>query len=305
MSMTPTQYWQNFELGKELDVACGFLYDGLRNLRDMRDFREEADIFPVLYNLSVGLERLLKVGVVLVEFAEGTDMTAFGKDLRTHNHGELMRRVRALAPVNLSPCHNEFIALLVTFYTSHRYDRFTAATVFESGKDKAAFLAFLKKYLAIDVADDGFLVYPRNTPRIRAFVGKVLRHIALQLYDIIKTAAQAKRLYTHELRNGGKAAKLLLEEDFSFVSDDLAWKELLLFLLNTKRRSKHRRFLKSIRPLDLDIADLPDFLSVLRGEVQSAVAEQVETAWEDLDGPAKKERLKVLPLIGESGVFFD
>jgi len=27
MNMTPGQFWQNFELGKEVEIACGFLYD--------------------------------------------------------------------------------------------------------------------------------------------------------------------------------------------------------------------------------------------------------------------------------------
>ncbi len=130
-------------------------------------------------------------------------------------------------------------------------------------------------------------------------------HIAIQLYDIIRSAAQAKGLYTHELRNGGKASKLLLEEDFSFASDDLVWKEVFLFLLNTRRRNGYKRFLKSIKPLDLDIAELPDFLSVLRGEVQSDVAEQVETLWDELDGPARRMRMEELSLIGVPGVYFD
>jgi hypothetical protein len=179
MDMTRTQYWQNFQLGTELDVACGFIYDGLRNLRDLHDFREEADVFPVLYNLAVCLERLLKVAVVLLEFTDAIDIAMFEDDLRTHNHGELMRRVKKLATVNLSTCHNEFIDLLATFYKSHRYDRFNLSSVSDTAKDKAAFIAFFGKHLRIHVTDDGFLVYPRNSPRIRAFLGKVLRHIEL------------------------------------------------------------------------------------------------------------------------------
>ncbi|MGF6492266.1 hypothetical protein ABIE56_000419 [Luteibacter sp. 621] len=305
MHMTPVQYWQNFELGTELDIACGFLYDGLRNFRDMHDFREEADIFPVLYNLAVGLERLLKVAVVLLEFEDGMDGKVFEESLISHNHGELMRRVKAKAAVNLSGCHNEFLSLLAKFYKSHRYDRYQASTVDELGKDKAALVVYLGKHLGLDTTDDGFFTYLRNSERIRGFVGKVLRHIVTQLYTIIREAAGKKGLYTHELRNGGKAAKLLLEEDFSFASDDTVWKEVFLFVLNTRRRNRHKAFLKGIAPLDLDIAHLPDFLAVLRGEVQSDVTEQVESALEELDPDVRRERQRMLSLIGAPNVYFD
>jgi hypothetical protein len=46
-------YWQNFELGKELEIAGGFIYDGLRNLHEMETVRYESEIFSVLYSLSV------------------------------------------------------------------------------------------------------------------------------------------------------------------------------------------------------------------------------------------------------------
>jgi hypothetical protein len=37
-------YWQNFELGKELEIAGGFIYDGLRNLHEMETVRYESEI---------------------------------------------------------------------------------------------------------------------------------------------------------------------------------------------------------------------------------------------------------------------
>jgi len=60
-------------LGKEIEIACGFIYDGLRNLHEMESLHYDTEIFSVLYNLAVGLERLLKVTVVLVEFDKNTD----------------------------------------------------------------------------------------------------------------------------------------------------------------------------------------------------------------------------------------
>ncbi len=46
--MKQSQYWQNFELGKELEIACGFIYDGLRNLHEMENIYHESEIFREL-----------------------------------------------------------------------------------------------------------------------------------------------------------------------------------------------------------------------------------------------------------------
>jgi len=74
--MKPSDYWQNFELLKEIEIAGGFIYDGLRTLNEMEYFHYETEIFNVLYNLSVGLERLTKVSIVLLEYQEDIDSDA-------------------------------------------------------------------------------------------------------------------------------------------------------------------------------------------------------------------------------------
>jgi hypothetical protein len=43
----------------------------------METIHHESEIFSVLYSLSVGLERFLKVAVVLLDFDENTDSTEF------------------------------------------------------------------------------------------------------------------------------------------------------------------------------------------------------------------------------------
>ena len=67
-------FWQNFELGIELDIAGTFIYDGLNALHEMENFHYESEIFNLLYNISVGVERFLKVAIILIEFNEKTDI---------------------------------------------------------------------------------------------------------------------------------------------------------------------------------------------------------------------------------------
>jgi hypothetical protein len=81
------------------------------------------EIFEVFYYLSVGLERLLKSAVVLLEHNDKGDQEALEHSLITHNHLELLRRIKQHTTVNTSMLHNEFLGLLATFYKTFRYDQ--------------------------------------------------------------------------------------------------------------------------------------------------------------------------------------
>jgi len=100
-SMNRDQVWKNFDLGKELDVSGTFIYNGLRCFHEMKTLDHAEEVFEFLYNLSVGLERLLKIAVILLEHDGSQDQGAFEQSLITHNHLELLRRLKAHAKVAL------------------------------------------------------------------------------------------------------------------------------------------------------------------------------------------------------------
>lgn len=52
-------------MGRELDIAGTFIYRAIKEFDTLTCFREECDIFHILYDLSVGIERLQKILVVL------------------------------------------------------------------------------------------------------------------------------------------------------------------------------------------------------------------------------------------------
>ena len=79
--MTPEEWWKNFALGMELDVAGAFIFNGVKRLDEVENFYYPTDIFEIFYNLSVGIERLLKVAIILVEHHDQTDMEALEKSL--------------------------------------------------------------------------------------------------------------------------------------------------------------------------------------------------------------------------------
>lgn len=55
--LKPDQFWKNFKLGEELDVAGTFIYNGVRRFYELRKLDHTDEIFEVFYYPSIGLER--------------------------------------------------------------------------------------------------------------------------------------------------------------------------------------------------------------------------------------------------------
>jgi hypothetical protein len=101
--MNSSQFRKNFRLGEELSISGAFIYNGLHRFYKLRVLNYDDEIFEVFYHLSVGLERLLKVAVVLLEHKEGINQEEFEESLITHNHLDLLQRIKKKhTTVNLS-----------------------------------------------------------------------------------------------------------------------------------------------------------------------------------------------------------
>ena len=103
--------------------------------------------------------------------------------------------------------------------------------------EKRALLAWLGGHLNIDVTESPPLRVVQNDDEIRRFVGRAVGKIVGAIYEIIREAAGAKGIYTYEVRDYSKAYKLLLGNEFEFYSEDILWKELLIYLMNSKDES--------------------------------------------------------------------
>jgi hypothetical protein len=303
--MTPTQFWQNFQLGFEQEIACNFIYDGLRNLHDMETLDQETEIFPVLYDLSIGIERLLKVAVVLVKYNEETDVESLERSIITHNHIKLLKLIDGETNIGLGAAHIALLELLSKFYKTHRYDRFILGSVYDLSKEKKALHDFLHVYLEIDTTKD--ISGVMNSLRIRKFIGRAVKKISKQIHSIIEREAAAKSLYTYEISgSSSKAAKILWgEDDILFENEEIAVIEILLFLMKTQE-SPLVDILKSIEPLKLDPALSSEYLQFLlkkRASDASSILDEVEARYEDLEQPGERE--KMISALKEPGMYFD
>lgn len=304
MEMNPSDFWKNFKLGEEISVSGTFIYNGLRRFHEMKciDFTEE--LFEFLYDLSVGIERLLKVAVVLFEHCDSVDQDELERSLITHNHLELLSRLKKHVHINLGQPQIELLSLLSTFYKSHRYDRFSLSSVYDAKKERRAIISWIGKHLKIEFPETPSMLGTANEDRYRKFVRRTTLSASKVLYKIIKEQAGSLNLYTYELRHGSKAESVFLRE-IDISDEDVLWKELLVFFINTESSSGYLDFLRDIQSLDFDPALTGDYLECFQSDAGKAfVMGELEHLYSEMEGDIG-ERLELMQVIGAPNVYFD
>jgi hypothetical protein len=302
MQMKRSELWKNFRLGEELDVSGTFIYNGLRRFHELRKLDYSADLFEVFYQLSVGIERLMKIAIVLQEHDDAIDQNAFEKSLSTHNHQALLARIQKHVDLKLSNADNAFLHLLTRFYENLRYDRFSLKSSLALGKEKHEFFDVLEGHLQVKFEDRNSMFGHQNTNQYRNFIRKIVVKIAGGLYGIIEERTRSLGLYTYELRSGSKAEAVFLGKA-NIPTEDILWKELLVFFMNTKETSGYLTFLRGIKPLPFDPGLVEDYLDCFQSDsARAQVVDEMETLYEDV--PDQGERLRLIGVIGSPNVYF-
>jgi hypothetical protein len=241
------------------------------------------------------VERLAKILIALREEVTDANIAAFEDSLKTHNHMELIQRIKVKDGVFGAP-HFEFLQMLADFYKSYRYDRFSLSDCQNGDKEKRALIAFIEKNLKIMIEEKDFFATP-NDRRIKHFVGKIIQRIVMYLYGEIEKASSANRVYTYEVRTCSKAAKIFLKKEFDFYSEDVLWKEGLVFCLNNVS-NKHLELYKSLPPLEFDAGDMPNLVRTLKSDIhRQSYTDWLDTFYEEIED--KKARLDFLDIIGD------
>ena len=303
MRMNEHQAWKNFNLGDELSISGALIYNGLRQFHEMRTLDNLDEIFEFLYDISVGLERLLEIAVVLIEHKDDSDQEELEKSLITHNHLELLNRVRKNCKLTLGSPHNEFLSLLGTFYKSLRYDRFTLSSVYDTEREKKALYGFLSKHLAVEIQISSSYSPIRNEARYRQFIRGIVTKISSAIYEVVQVKAFELNLYTYEVRHGSKA-QTVFQGQAELATEEVLWKELLVFFMNTKSSSGYLEFLRSIEPLEFAPELTSDYLQCFQSNAAKAfVTDQLTHLYEQLKNSGK--RIEVMSVVGDPGAYFD
>lgn len=202
----------------------------------------------------------------------------------------------------LSNSCNAFLHLLTGFYENLRYDRFSLKSPLTLGKEKHELFDFLEGHLKTKFEDRNSIFGHQNSEQYKKFMRKIVVKIASGLYRVIEERTRSLGLYTYELRSGSKAETVFLGEA-NIPTEDILWKKLLVFFMNTKETSGYLNFLRGIEPLNFDPGLVEDYLDCFQSDSARAQAvDEMETLYEDV--PDHGERLRLIGVIGSPNVYF-
>ena len=226
MSFTPSEFWKNFRLGTELSISGNFIYNGLYCFELMPHFYNEDETFEFLYNISVGIERLQKICIILIEHNEEDNQHEFQKSLISHNHSDLHARIIKNKTINLGKSHLKFLSTLTKFYKSSRYSKFQIDSVYEQNTSKTELIKFIEESLEIDISID-MMNCTENDLKIKQFIGKTIGKFCKEYYNIVKAECHKLNIYTYEIPPDSKAFKIFMSEKFDFGDEKIIQKEIL------------------------------------------------------------------------------
>ncbi len=302
MLKDPILFWKNFRLGTELHISGGMIYNALYAFDQIEYFCYEHEIFEFLYNLSIGLERLEKIAVILIEHDGQIDQEGFEKTLITHNHLVLLNRIKKSHTVNIGKQHIKLMQLTSDFYKSTRYSRYNLKSVYSKNQDLDSFIRFLKEELQV-VEEEGIQPMVANKNRIKRFIGKLIGKISSELYAIIQKETRRLNIYTHEILTYSKSYKIFLAQEFTFEKERYLQKELLILLQSGRLDDGMMKFIKSIKPLPFENYSSTEYIRFLMDiRNNTEIVDEMDTILEDK--PNTEERLDQVSLIGLENLSF-
>ena len=301
--------YKNFNMVNELDIAGEFIYDGIQTLNQMNVVSDGAAIFSFLYHTAVGVERLQKILVVLLEDITLDNYKEFEEGIVTHSHCHLHERISKKHKIKLNSRENEFLSLLTTFYNHSRYNRFNLDKPYCQEKEITE--KYIVKYL--DETDIGRSLCSDDiivNPKVKELFGRVIGSISNKYYQALRDIAREKSTYTYELRSDSKAEKIFLSDcpknslQRMKITETIALKEFLVFLKNGKESTPFTRFLKTIQPLEMDTALINEYIMEIgKGTIPQALVDEVEYLYEE--NGYGKDRIEQINLIGDPYVMFE
>lgn len=216
---------------------------------------------------------------------------------------DLFERIQKHVTINVGSPHIDFLSLLARFYKQMRYGRFSLSSVTDFHRERDELCRFLSRHLPeVTFPEQPSMLGIENDERFPKFIRKVVLKLSATLYDIVKKRTHELNLGTDELRHGSKAETVFLGEA-DIPAEDVLWKELLIFFMNTKTTSGYLKFLREIPPLDFDPGLIDDYLDCFQSDAAKAyVMGELETHYEDLSN--KRERLQTMQIIGSPNVYF-
>ena len=112
--------FKSVQMAKEVTIAGDYVFNSAKKAIQLTTVHNEFDINEILYNGSVGIERLQKIYLYLC-----VD-NPFDKqeDLKTHNHCELEKKILSETGNNLFENGRKIISIFNEYYSQYRYGNY-------------------------------------------------------------------------------------------------------------------------------------------------------------------------------------
>lgn len=308
--MGEVNYFKNFNMGREIEIAGEFIYESMREMYSLKSFSEHFKINKILYNGAVGIERLQKILLCMFLINQTKDFDDLPKSLKEHKHIALHELIKKSVPdYKLKSNKIKLLEVFQDYYNKHRYGEFSPD--YNSIELINLFTNYFSNILQVEFTSDCFS-NPCDLSNAKKLYINYLGETSYDYYKIIDNKATELGIYTTELSYISNATKLFYSQDFgkmyeSIKLESIAVKELIVFLSKTKSRSNVKKIIAAVKPLDLDIAMVNDYLDdITCFRASEQLTDMVYELYNNIESEKeKKERKELVDLIGNPYIILD
>lgn len=298
MISNPAQFaWKNFNLNIELHISGNFIYNGIYLIDRYHQLRYEDDCFMLLYDISVGIERLEKIVYLLL--AHKFDNSNPIAKLKIHNHIKLYELISQYISLNFGSKELALLSLLSEFYSKGRYvhlDYDENVQKLDLNKNKNRLFQFFDEFLNIKsatfITENSVISL---TDEIKKNIGETISNIVTPIYSVICDTAYQLGIFTDEIRYESKSFKIFVEKEFTFEKEHIAQREILLHLFHSDK-DEYINKLQSISPIELGQHPSEQYVSYLMDFTNhTEIKDEISQVYEDNEDA---ERANIISFIG-------
>lgn len=307
--MNALEYFKNFNIGKEIDLAGTFAYNALTILNSNHNIYQDDQIFMFLYNAAVSVERIQKCVLFMYGNYDLSEIETYALELKIHSHPTLQSKINDHTKKKLSEEQNALLDLLMEFYAQGRYSNFSINSDYNY---KLAFEDYVKRYYDHAMVETSIFSNDTYvTEQAKERIGRTLGKLLCYYYELIKKKAREMNIYTYELRDGSPAEKVFLNRfpksslQAVHESERNALAELILYLCTSTDSTGYLNYLRNIKPLSFDPYMVQEFLvDIMNRQIPQGLVDEVATIYEDMPYKEMIARKADISIIGQPNIWF-
>lgn len=299
--------FKSINMGRELEISGEFIYESAKKTMSITGLNNQYEINIILYTGAVGIERLQKIYLCLVQ-QNPTYKASIPKCLMGHNHFELEKEIEKYTTKHISKNGKSLLGVFSEYYNNYRYANYIPGK--NSSELRKLFISFLKKQNGKFNFDEPCALVQFEV--FKRFYINELGKIASHFFELIEHKARDINTYTYEIDSYSNAVRVFLSTKRrslyeQMVIEQNSIKELLLYMYKNKRESGVFRLLNDMESLEMDDALVNDYLADLcEGKVNDWLIDYVDELYEEMEDIKKRKKRKdLLSLIGDRSVLFD